>query len=165
MRTFLFSAALTLCASHASAETWVVREGSCANWQSRWEIEQEQTGVWVGTIDHLHIGGPCAQSRGEVMSSDVRAVIAGDNLFALRTREDGKVCSYVARMVGENRGRGIVLCEGDRERTGFVIRFRATADARPMREIPPDDELLTEEQRRRPDRPFEFRGFEELFGR
>jgi hypothetical protein len=70
----------------------------------------------------------------------------------------------VAR-IGENRGRGVNLCEGDQQRVGFVIRFRAQQDARPMREQPPDDDLLTDEQRRRPDRQFEFRGLQELFGR
>jgi hypothetical protein len=74
------------------------------------------------------------------------------------------MCSYAARVVRENRGRGIQICESQ-PRSGFVIRFRAPEDRRPLREVPPDDDLLTEEQRQQPSKRFEFRGIDELFGR
>jgi hypothetical protein len=89
-------------------------------------------------------------------------MIAGDTLFAYRT-EANNLCNYVAR-ISENRGRGLVICEGQ-PRQGFAIRFRAPEDRRPVREVPPDEDLLPEEQRRRPEQRFEFRGLEELFGR
>ena len=165
MRTRLIGLSLVLIASSASAETWSVREGQCGEWQSRWDIEQDQSGVWVGTIDHFQIGGPCAPRTGETHRSEVRAVIAGENFFAFNTQENGRFCSYVARIIRENRARGVSLCEGNPERRGFVIRFRSQQDPRPMREVPPDDELLTEEQRRQPELRFEFRGLEQLFGR
>jgi hypothetical protein len=162
MRSLMVTA-LALIASSVSAETWVVREGKCGEWQSRWDIEQDRSGVWVGTIDHFQIGGPCAPRTGQVRRSDVRAVIAGENFFAFNAIDNGSLCSYVARIVRENRARGVSLCEGNPEPGGFVIRFRSQQDTRPMRD--PDDELLTEEQRRQPDLRFEFRGLEQLFGR
>lgn len=164
MRIALIVASLLCIASAAEAETWFVREGVCGEWQSRWDVQQEQNGIWSGTIDHFQIGGPCTRATGQTFRSEVRAVIAGDNLFAFRSTGD-KVCSYVAQMRGENRARGIGLCEGNQARVGFVIRFRAPRDERPMREVPPDDELLTQEQRQQPNLQFQFRGLDELFGR
>jgi hypothetical protein len=150
MRLALLVAAFAGIASAASAETW--------------NVQQERSGVWVGTIDHYQIGGPCERPSGGTLRSDVRAVIAGDNLFAFRASEAG-ACSYIAKMEGENRARGIGICEGVPKRFGFVIRFRAPQDQRPMREIPPDDELLTREQRRRPDLRYQFDGIDDLFAR
>ncbi|KAA2235250.1 hypothetical protein [Salinarimonas soli] len=165
MRTLLVASVFTLASSAAWAETWVVREGACGEWQSRWDVEQEQTGVWVGTIDHVHVGGPCVPATRATATSEVRAVIAGDNLFALRTTDHNILCTYVARIERENRGRGVTVCEGVPQRGGFVVRFRERRDVRPMREMPPDDDLFTDEQRRRPDLRFEFRGLDQLFGR
>ena len=165
MRSILTAITFVLVASPALAETWTVREGQCGEWQSRWNIAQDRSGVWVGTIDHFQNGGPCTPRTGETYRSEVRAIIAGENFFAFNTRDDGRFCSYVARIVSENRGRGVSLCEGDPDRRGFVVRFRSQQDTRPMREVPPDDELLTDEQRRQPELRFEFRGLEQLFGR
>jgi hypothetical protein len=98
-----------------------------------------------------------------VLRSDVRVYFVGDNLFALRVTGYA-MCSYAGRIVRENRGRGIQICESQ-PRGGFVVRFRAPQDRRPLRELPPDDDLLNEEQRQQPSRRFEFRGIDELFGR
>jgi hypothetical protein len=163
MRLALIVAVLLCTGSASYAETWVSREGDCGEWQSRWDVQQETNGVWVGTIDHFQIGGPCTRATGQTLRSEVRAVIAGDNLFAFRTTGD-QLCNYVAQMRGENRARGINLCEGQR-RVGFVIRFRAPREERQMRDVPPDDDLLTQEQRQQPSRQFQFRGLDELFGR
>jgi hypothetical protein len=164
MRLALVIAAVLCTASAAQAEVWATREGGCGEWQGRWEVEQDQSGVWVGTIDHYQIGGPCERTTGQTIRSEVRAIIAGDNLFAFRGSDNG-ACSYIAKMQGENRARGIGICEGVAKRFGFVIRFRAPQDRRPMREVPPDDELLTQEQRRQPDLRYQFRGFQDLFER
>jgi hypothetical protein len=91
-------------------------------------------------------------------------VIAGDNMFAFRSSENG-ACSYIFRMEGENRARGIGICEGVDKRFGAVIRFRAPRDQRPMREVPPDNDLLTQEQRRQPDLRYQDRGMDDLFVR
>lgn len=163
MRLALIISAAVCSASATSAETWTVREGNCGEWQARWDVQQEQNGVWVGTIDHFHIGGPCVRATGQVLRSDVRAYLVRDNLFAFRMTGDA-MCSYAGRITGENRARGVQVCE-NQPRTGFVIRFRAPEDRRPLREVPPDDDMLTQEQREHPSRRFQFHGIDELFGR
>ena len=90
-------------------------------------------------------------------------MLAGDNFFAFRASE-AEACSYIAKMERENRARGIGLRDGVPKRLGFVIRFRAPQDSRPRRVVPPDDELLTPEQRRKPDLRYQF-GIDELFAR
>ena len=55
MRLALFVASFTTVASTAAAEAWVIREGDCGELQSRWNIQQERSGVWIGTIDHHQI--------------------------------------------------------------------------------------------------------------
>ena len=65
-----------------------------------------------------------------------------------------------------NRGRGVVFCEGNDRRGRFAIRFRAPQDRQPLREVPPDDDLLGEEQSHQPPRRLDPRGsLEQLFRR
>ncbi len=163
MRVALLASLMFAIASPAAAEVWLVREGECGEWQSRWEVQQEQSGVWVGRIDHLQVGGPCMRATGETLRSEVRATIAGDNLFAVRMTGD-LTCTHVAR-IREARGRGFVLCEND-ERRFFGIRFRASPQ-RPLREVPPDEELLFDERgtASRGSRGFRERGLDDWFAR
>jgi hypothetical protein len=72
------------CASPALAEVWTVREGECGEWQARWVVDQERSGVWSGSIEQIHIGGPCERRTSRIRRSNVRAVIHGDNVFAVR---------------------------------------------------------------------------------
>ena len=139
MRMILAAAAFSLVASSASAEIWFVREGPCGEWQSRWDVTQEQAGVWVGEIEHYHVGGPCARGTGQTLRSEVRAVITGDNLFAIR-KEREFVCTHFAR-IREREGRGVTVCENG-PRSTFNVRFRASPD-RQLRE--PADDLLEED--------------------
>jgi hypothetical protein len=164
MRTIMYAAALVLLASPVTAETWIERSGECGQWQSRWDVQQDQSGVWYGTIDHFHVGGPCDAPTGRTLRSDVRAVIAGNNFFAVRNTGN-TLCNYAASRRGPNanRARGVVICEGAR-RVVTNIRFRAQENNRPLAELPRDDDLLREEQSG-PALRFEFRGLEELFGR
>src|SRR5215218_1426825 len=118
MRTFLVAAVL-LFASPAGAEIWTTREGECLDWQMRWDMQQDQSGVWTGWIDHFHIGGPCQRPTGRTHRSEARAVIVGDNVFASRFTGTA-LCNYTGRMVRENRARGFIICEGQKRR-GFVI--------------------------------------------
>jgi len=153
-------------ASPALAEVWIVREGECGEWRSRWNVEQDQGGLWSGTIDYVHVGGPCVAPTGQAHQAEVRAAIAGDHLFALRSTEDGRICSYVAQVGQSNRGRGVVFCEANETRGRFAIRFRAPQDRQPMQQVPPDDDLLAEEQPQQPQRRFNPRGsIEHLFRR
>jgi hypothetical protein len=141
------------CASPALAEVWTVREGECGEWQARWVVDQERSGVWSGSIEQIHIGGPCERRTSRIRRSNVRAVIHGDNVFAARRTGDGL-----------NRARGVFVCEG-RQRQSAVFRFRSRmspSDA--LSQIAPDDEIWREESRG-PRLRLEFRGLEELFGR
>jgi hypothetical protein len=154
------------CASPALAEVWTVREGECGEWQARWVVDQERSGVWSGSIEQIHIGGPCERRTSRIRRSNVRAVIHGDNVFAVRTTDQGSVCLYAARRTGDglNRARGVFVCEG-RQRQSAVFRFRSRmspSDA--LSQIAPDDEIWRE-QSRGPRLRLEFRGLEELFGR
>jgi hypothetical protein len=162
MRTLLILAAL-LSASPVLAEIWTSREGDCGEWQARWDMQQDQSGVWTGWIDHFHIGGPCERPSGRTIRSEGRAVIIGENIFASRITGD-TLCNYTGRFPRENRARGVVVCEG-RKRLGFVMRFRSPPDPRALREVPPDDDLLADEQRQSPSLRLEFRGFQDLFSR
>ena len=146
MRLGCIVTVLVSLASPALSEVWIVREGECGEWRSRWNVDQDQGGLWSGTIDHVHVGGPCAAPTGQTHSTDVRAAVAGDHLFALRSLDDGRICNYVAQLDQSNRGRGVVFCEGNDRRGRFAIRFRAPQDRQPLREVPPDDDLLGEEQ-------------------
>lgn len=160
MRSLLIVGSLTMLSMPAAAEIWSAREGQCGEWQSRWNVSQEASGTWLGEIDHVHVGGPCVEGTGQMLRSNVRAIITGDNLFAVRT-SGGTLCTHVVRL-GENRGRGFTLCENE-QRVPFAIRFR-TSPQRPLRETPPDDELLDDTRTGRPGRRFQERGLDDWFG-
>ncbi len=164
MRTMIYAAGFVLMAMPVTAETWIERAGECGQWQGRWAVQQDQSGVWYGTIEHFHVGGYCDAPTGQILRSDVRAVIAGNNFFAVR-RTGNTLCTYTASRRGPNanRARGVAICEGE-QRHVVNIRFRAQENSRPLRELPPDEDLLQEE-RSGPNLRFEFRGLEELFGR
>ena len=111
----------------ANAEVWRVREGQCGEWRSRWTVEQDQNGVWTGSIDHEHVGGSCIQGNGTRAQSNVRASIAGENFFATRQFGTGQFCSYFGQMQ-QDRVRGVELCEGLPTRLAFGLRFPRSAD-------------------------------------
>src|SRR5829696_756156 len=110
-----------------SAEVWRVREGQCGEWRSHWNVEQDQNGVWTGSIDHEHVGGACIQGNGSRAQSNVRASIAGENFFATRQFGAGQFCSYFGQ-IQQDRVRGVELCEGLPTRMAFGLRFPRTGD-------------------------------------
>ena len=131
MRSVLAALALVFgTASTASAEVWLLREGVCGEYRSRWNIEQDRAGIWAGSADHVHVGGPCEQRTGAKAQSKVRAVIAGELFFAVVQSEPatgahadtGAVCSYYGPIQGD-RVRGVAVCEGA-SRMMFALRFR-----------------------------------------
>lgn len=159
MRSILLATFLYAVVSPASAELWTGREGACGEWQSRWDMTQEQSGLWVGVVEWYHIGGPCEHRTDQVLRSEVRAHIAGENLFAV-THVGDEFCTYVAH-INEHRGRGFALCEGAK-RNPFNVRFRAPD--RSIRE--PEDELFEDENQPGPrGRRFRERGLDDWFGR
>src|SRR5215207_1858066 len=119
MRFVLIAFALVAGTSAASAEVWLMREGLCGEYRSRWNVEQDQSGVWVGSADHVQVGGPCAQRTGANNRSRVRAVIVGQEFFAVLQSEPttgaavhtGPICSYYGP-IREDRVRGVEVCEG-----------------------------------------------------
>lgn len=122
MRSVLACLALLAGTSAVFAEVWLVRDGQCGDWRSRWNVEQEQSGVWVGVIDLYHVGGPCIQGTGQTVRIPVKAVIAGESFFASRRTEKGVLCNYYGRLQ-EDRVRGVALCDGEPHRWIFALRF------------------------------------------
>lgn len=122
MRSVLVALALLAGTSAASAEVWLVRDGKCGDWRSRWNVEQDQSGVWVGVIELYHVGGPCIQGTGRTVRIPVKAVIAGESFFASRRADSGTLCNYYGRL-REDRVRGAALCDGEPDRWVFALRF------------------------------------------
>jgi hypothetical protein len=122
MRLAVAALAILLALPAVAAEIWQVREGECGDWRSRWDVEQDNDGVWKGMIDHIHVGGPCTPPTGARIRTRVQAIIAGENFFATRQDERGGVCSYYGRLRGD-RVRGVGLCEGIPQRLVFALRF------------------------------------------
>ncbi len=168
MRSALVILTLLAGISGLSAEIWLSREGACGDWRSRWNVEQDESGLWVGSIDHVHVGGPCAQGTGRRIGSDVKAVIAGESFFAARRDDNGHFCSYYGR-IREDRVRGPELCAGTASQSTFALRFppQGNSEARQRHERRPiereDDDWLDNPQtldrtRPPPDFNLEFRG-------
>ncbi len=134
MRTVLIVAAFLMLPTPAPAETWIAREGECGEWESRFEVEQERSGIWIGTIEHRQVGAACARSTGRVLRSEVRAGIVGDNLFAVR-RTGKTTCTYFAQL-HYNAGEGFVFCERG-ERGTFKVQFQRERSR--GWETPPDE--------------------------
>jgi hypothetical protein len=122
MRVALSGLLLLLGSNVASAEVWVTREGRCGEWRARWDVQQQPDGVWIGRINARQTGGRCVERTDRQAEFDVRAVLQGDSLFALRRDQQGEFCSYYAQ--GRERPiRGLQLCEGRSEPSIFVLRF------------------------------------------
>jgi hypothetical protein len=140
MRMILAAAAFFALATSATAEVWLVREGECGEWQSRWDVTQEPSGLWVGSIDHYHVGGPCGRRTGQTLRSDVRAVIVDGHLFAIRHAGE-LICTHMGQ-IDNRRGQGITICE-NAPRFAFNIRFRVPPE-NSVRD--PADDLLENEE-------------------
>jgi len=134
------------------------RGGTCGEWRSRWSVEQDRSGLWVGWIDQVHVGGPCGQGNGFKVRSQVQAAIVGEVLFATRQTTTG-FCSYYGQIRGDRVG-GIELCEGPPTgRWTFALRFapggereaRQRYEQRPVER--PDDDWLDDPQTLNRDRP------------
>ena len=121
MRGLLFAVLLIIGMQAAAAEEWAARHGICYEWEARWDVQQEPTGVWIGFIDFLHVGGPCAAGNRQVLTYEVRAAIVGGDFFARRT-----MGTTVCHLHGHIRGdevRGVELCSSLPTPFQFAIRF------------------------------------------
>jgi hypothetical protein len=122
MRGILASLMVTSALCPAIADEWVSRTGPCYDWEAYWNVERDASGVWVGNADFRHIGGACiAPNQGVVVANEVRAVLAGDEFFAVRTTGFG-TCHLHGR-VRNNEVRGLELCTGQQPPFAFALRF------------------------------------------
>ncbi len=147
MRSILILVGVALLAgtSSASAEVWLAREGLCGEYRSQWNVEQDKSGIWAGSADHVHVGGPCAQRTGETSKSRVRAAIVGESFFATLMPEPAagaaadpsNVCTYFGR-IKEDRVSGIELCRGATPMI-FALRFPPRRDEQRPLEQQDDD--------------------------
>jgi hypothetical protein len=118
--------ALLLSTMQAAAEEWISRRGSCYEWEGIWRVER-QGEVWLGEIEFIQVGGPCARPTGEVVLTEVRAVVTEGYFFAYRTTG-----SYACHMHGRVRPEGVTGSEQGQNAPPhpFVLQFK------PREELP-----------------------------
>jgi hypothetical protein len=121
MRPLLLLLALLAGAAPASGEEWTSRSGFCFEWHGVWMVERDPSGVWVGTIDYQQVGGSCVPPDNSMVSSEVRAVILGEDFFA-RVTTGGTSCLVNGRVRG-SEVRGFSLCHGNPQSLQFALRL------------------------------------------
>jgi hypothetical protein len=123
IRAILFLIVLGAGVPCATADEWSSRNGVCYEWEGRWELQQQQPGLWVGRIDFVHVGGQCAPSpSGAAFSNEAEAVIVGGVFFARRT-----AATWSCVMHGTVRADGVSgyeICTGNPNTYPFAVRFR-----------------------------------------
>ena len=122
MRAVLFALCSLLGIGSASAETWMSATGLCFEWEGRWSVSQDASGLWVGDIEFIHIGGRCANPTHQTATYPVRAVIVAEEFFGVRGS-----CHMNGRVRG-NTIRGLEVCAGSADQYPIVIYL--TPDAR-----------------------------------
>ena len=122
MRAALFVLLSMLGISSAGADVWMSRTGLCFEWEGRWSVNQQPTGLWVGDIEFIQVGGRCANPTHEVANYQVRAVIVADEFFGVRGS-----CYMNGRLRG-NTIRGTEVCAGSTDQFPIVIHL--TPDGR-----------------------------------
>ena len=85
-------------------------------------VERDPSGVWVGSVDYRHVGGPCVPAEDKLVSSEVRAVIVGEDFFARVTNVGGGTCLVNGRVRGFEI-RGASFCSGSPDSTQFALRL------------------------------------------
>jgi hypothetical protein len=82
--------------------------------------------VFVGDFEYAHTGGPCARGDGYRQSDDVRAVIAGNDFFAVRNSQSSMCVIHGSVQGDEVRGYD---CNGEQPK-GFALKLRPDMDLR-----------------------------------
>ena len=123
MRVVLICLILISASLPALGDEWASRSGNCFEWQGFWTVDREQSGGFVGYLDHQHIGGPCVAATDSRMSANVRAVIVGSDFFAMSTPGGQPSCLWHGSVRGDE-ARGFVLCPGQQGGMAFVLSFK-----------------------------------------
>jgi hypothetical protein len=108
--------AIAVDAAPASAAEWDSRHGQCYDWEGRWDVREEQPGLWVGFADFVHVDSRCGRGSHAAVRYDVRVAIIGDDLFVYRTAGP----SLRFRPEGVN---GYELCSGSPSPDPFAMRL------------------------------------------
>jgi hypothetical protein len=108
--------------TNASADEWTMRLGSCYEWEGTWSVAQEPSGVWVGHIDFVQVGGKCAPRTDDRITMQARAAIVGRDFFFYRTTG-----SYLCNGYGQLRDEGVTGFEVCQNSTpnAFALRFNS----------------------------------------
>ena len=113
--------ALAVDAAPASAAEWDSRHGQCYDWEGRWDVREEQPGLWVGYADFVHVDSRCGRGTHAAVRYDVRVSIVGDDFFVYRTAGPS-LCFAHGRMRPEGIN-GFELCSGSRNPDPFAMRL------------------------------------------
>jgi len=125
MRAILLFLVLLLGVAPAAGDQWTSRSGSCFEWQGLWTVARDQSGAWVGSIDLQQVGGPCVEADNSILTSEVRAVIVGEDFFARITMGAAGSCLMNGRVQG-SEVRGFMLCHGAAPSLAFALRLNRT---------------------------------------
>jgi hypothetical protein len=121
-QAFLFLLIMTPWISCAYADEWVSRgHGSCFDWRGRWMVDRDQSGVWAGNIDFVHIGGTCTPGTHSLQTDEVRAVIVGGDFFARRNA--GTLLCVLHGSVRGEEIRGYEICDNGANVQEFALQL------------------------------------------
>jgi hypothetical protein len=113
--------AIAVDAAPASAAEWDSRHGQCYDWEGRWDVREEQPGLWVGFADFVHIDSRCGRGSHAAVRYDVRVAIIGEDLFVYRTAGPS-LCFAHGRFRPEGVN-GYELCSGSPGPNPFAMRL------------------------------------------
>jgi hypothetical protein len=105
----------------ASAAEWESRHGGCYDWEGRWDVREEQPGLWVGFADFVHVGGACGPGSQNGIRFDVRAAIIGEDFFVYRTA--GPSLCFAHGRLRSDGVNGFEWCSGFSNPLPFALRF------------------------------------------
>jgi hypothetical protein len=119
--------AIAVDAAPASAAEWDSRHGQCYDWEGRWDVREEQPGLWVGFADFVHVDSRCGRGSRAAVRYDVRVAIIGDDLFVYRTAGPS-LCFAHGRFRPEGVN-GYELCSGSPGPFAMRLPFAAKANS------------------------------------
>jgi hypothetical protein len=122
MRAIFLLLWLVVAVVPGSAEEWTSRSGNCFEWEGRWTVQRDVSGVWVGSLDFQHVGGSCVAPNNSFMTAEVRAATIGEDFYARIVMGAAGSCLANGR-IQESEVRGFLLCHGTAQSLTFALRF------------------------------------------